>query len=421
MQGVKGQTMERKRIVITGVGVVSPIGIGKDTYWEGLRQGKSGIKPITLFDTSDFDVKVGGEVSDFDAKEILGKRGLVDLDRATTLLLSSAKFALEDSGLEINEEESENTGISSGTTFGSLSSLSEFDRASIKEGPHFVNPSRFPNTVINSPASRLAIRHNIKGMNATVSTGFCAALDAVDYAIQGINNERVGRVLTCCVEEMCVQSFFGFYKLGYLSGLSGKSNPLSCPFDKRRDGIILSEGAVCLILEERSFAIKRKAPIYGEILSTASAFNPRRPHKFRPNDQGMVNAMQLALKKAHLKAKDIDCIYAHANSTKDADLAESKAIKKVFGQSQHDVVVTAIKSMLGETYSASGGMALTAALASLCQNFVPPTINYLEQDPDCGMDLVSSKRRDRQVNNIMINSFDPSGASTVAIVGRNKE
>ena len=219
------------RIVITGIGVISPIGIGKDQYWQSLSEGMSGIKPITLFNTSDVKVHIGGEITEFKAVDILGKKGLIDLDRATTLLLSAAKFALEDSHVDITAINSPRTGISVGTTFGSLNSLSEFDRQSLEEGPNFVNASRFPNTVINSPASRMAIRYGIKGFNSTVSTGFCSSIDAFDYAIHAIHTGKAERVLAGSVEEMCIQTFLGFYHFGYLSGINSNKEPLSCPFD----------------------------------------------------------------------------------------------------------------------------------------------------------------------------------------------
>jgi len=405
--------MKKKRIVITGVGVVSPIGIGKDSYWEGLQEGKSGIKPITLFDTSDFNVKVGGEITDFNAKEILGRKGLVDFDRSTTLLLAASQFALEDGKLEINEENTYKTGISVGTTFGSLNSILEFDKESIVEGPKFVNASRFPNTVINSPASRVAIRHGIKGLNSTISTGICSGLDALDYAIHQINFNRADRVLVGSVEEMCLQTFLGFYKLDYLSGIKNGNAPISCPFDKKRDGIVFGEGASIVILEELNSALQRKAEIYGEILSVGSNFDPNKLHKYNPKATGIIGAMISA--KSSLQ--DIDCIFTNANSTQDADLIEAKAIKKVFDKFCEKIPVTAIKSMIGETFSASGGLALVAALGALEQGFIPPCINLSEKDSDCALNL-DNKARNQEVKRVMINTFNPNGANTVVIIGK---
>lgn len=409
--------MDKKRIVMTGIGVVSPIGIGKEQYWQSLLEGKLGFRPITLFDTSDLEVKIAGEITNFNAKEILGKKGLVDLDRATTLLLSATKLALEDANIEITEKNTHKTGISIGTTFGSLNSLSEFDQQSLEEGPNFVNASRFPNTVINSPASRVAIRYMVKGPNSTLSTGFCASLDASEYAINIINFKRAERMIVGAVEEMCIQTFLGFYKLGYLAGLND-NEPISCPFDKRREGIIFSEGSAVFILEEQEAALERKAHIYAEVLGIGSNFTPFRLDKFNPDGIGMSLAMESALEEAGLKPDDIDCIFANANSTQDADLVETKAIKKVFGELAPRIPVSAIKSMVGESFSASGGLALAAALGSLEKDFIPPTINLREKDRGCDLDYVPNRARSQRVNRVMINSFGPNGSSSVLIIGR---
>ncbi|MEW6214240.1 MAG: beta-ketoacyl synthase N-terminal-like domain-containing protein, partial [Nitrospirota bacterium] len=205
-------------IVITGVGVISPVGIGKDAYWERLIQGRTGFRVISLFDTSNFNVHIAGEISDFDPVLFLSKKGLRDLDRSTRLLCSAAKLAIEDAHLQITEENTNSTGVSVGTTFGSLHSISQFDREGLIEGPRYVNPSHFPNTVINSPASRISIRFKIKGFNTTISTGFCAGLDAISYAADFIKLNRANVVLAGGVEELCEETFLGFYNLGYLSG-----------------------------------------------------------------------------------------------------------------------------------------------------------------------------------------------------------
>ena len=410
--------MHRKKVVITGIGVISPIGIGKDQYWQSLSEGKSGFKPITLFDTSDLKVKIGGEITGFNPVGILGKKGLIDLDRSTTLLLSATKFALEDSQIDLLNINSPVTGISIGTTFGSLNSLSQFDRQSLEEGPNFVNASRFPNTVVNSPASRVAIRYGVKGPNATISTGFCASIDALDYGIHCINADRADRIIVGAVEEMCFQTFFGFYRLGYLSGLNNDNEPLSCPFDKRRDGIIFSEGSAVFILEDLKKAKERKANIYAEVLGIGSNFDPFRLDKFNPKGTGIIEAMKLALANASLKPDDISCIFANANSTQDADSVETKAIKETFGAKASKIPITAIKSMIGESFSASGALSLAAALGSIVKDFIPPTVNLKEKDTICDLDYVPNKARTQKLDKVMINSFGPNGANSVLVIGK---
>jgi len=408
--------MNNKRIVITGIGVVSPIGIGKDNYWKALAEGRSGIKPITIFDASKFKIKSAGEIIDFDAKEILGRKGLVDLDRTTTLLSSAMKFAIEDANLEINEKNSHRLGISVGTTFGSLHSLSEFDKDCLIQGPKFVNPSRFPNTVINSPASRAAIRFGIKGFNTTISTGFCSGHDALDYACHALKFDRADRILVGAVEEICLQTFLGFYQLKYLSGLKKGFIPVSSPFDRNRDGIVFAEGASVVLLERLNSAIKRKSRIYAEVVSMASNFDPGGFHKYNRKATGIINAMQSAIDKSGLVREKIDCIFSNANSTKDGDAIETKAIKAVFKKYAKQIPIVSIKSMIGETFSASGGMNLIAALGSLEKQFIPPIINYKIKDLECNLNFILKPIKSNNLNYIMVNCFDPSGANAVLIL-----
>ncbi len=408
--------MNNKRIVITGIGVLSPIGIGKDNYWKALVEGQSGIRPITIFDTSKFKIKIGGEITGFNAKEVLGRIGLVDLDRPTILLSAAMKFAIEDAGLSINEKNSRRTGISVGTTFGSLNSLLEFDRDCLVQGPRFVNPSRFPNTVINSPASRAAIRFGIKGFNTTLSTGFCSGHDALDYATHALQFDRADRVLVGSVEEICLQTFLGFFRLGYLSGLKENSEPVSRPFDENRDGIVFAEGASVVLLETLGSALRRKVKIYAEVISVASNFDPGGFHRYNRKATGIIDAMQSAINKSGLVPENIDCIFSNANSTKDGDAVEAKAIKAVFKKHALKVPVTAIKSMIGETFSASGGMNLVAALGSLETKTIPPVINNQFNDKDCGLNCVFKSVQSRGLDHIMVNCFDPSGANSVLIL-----
>lgn len=409
---------KKKRIVITGIGIISPIGIGKDRYWEGLQAGKLGFKPITLFSTSDLKVKFGGEITEFDAKNFLGQRISKNLDRATRLLSSATKLALDDSSLQIDDKNAKEIGIVAGSTFGSVQSIMDFDKKALTDGPLSVNPSHFSNTVINSPASQAAIRFGIKGFNATISTGMCASLDALDYGVDFIGLNRAKMVIVGSVEEMCLQTFLGFYKLKYLSGSNGQPEVHSCPFDKRRNGIVFSEGSAVLILEDIETAQMRKTPIYAEVLGIGSCFDPYSIRKYNPKGIGMKQAMRMALDEASLKPQDIDCIFANANSTEDADLIETEAIKEVFGEYANKIPVTAIKSMVGETFSASGSLAVIAALGSFNQNFIPPTTDYQKKDQKCDLDYVPNKIRRQKVDKVMINSFSPTGHNTVLIMAR---
>jgi 3-oxoacyl-[acyl-carrier-protein] synthase II len=409
-------SFQRKRVVITGIGVVSPIGIGKEKYWQSLKSGQSGIKPITLFNTDGYNVNVAGEITEFDPARHFSKRALIDFNRATALLILSSKLAIEDSRIDINDENTDKTGVSVGTTFGSLHSLSEFDKESVLKGPQLVNPALFPNTVANLPASQVSIYFKIKGFNATVSTGMCSALDAIDYAIKAIQWHDRKMVVTGALEEMCEQTFLGFYKLKYLSGHKKNDAAISCPFDKRRNGIVFSEGSGSMILEDLSSAKERNADIYAEILSVASNFDPFRLNRYNPKGDGMVGSMKLALQKANLNPQDIDYICANANSTQDADLIEAEAIKGVFGRYCKNVPVSSIKSMVGDSYSAAGSLAAIASIGAMRDHFIPPNINCESIDPAIDLNLVIDKMEERNVRTVMINSFGQNGANACLII-----
>ena len=406
-----------KKIVITGIGVLSPIAIGREAFWAGLYQGKTGFRPVTLFDTSPFRVNIAGEITDFDALSFLVKKGLRELDRSTRLICSAAKLAIDDSRIEITEDTTHSMGVSIGTTFGSLHSISQFDRSGLIEGPRFVNPSLFPNTVINSPASQVSIRFKIKGFNTTISTGFCASLDAVSYAADFIKLNRAAVVLAGGVEELCEETFLGFHTLGCLSGTDG-TEPVCCPYDARRNGTILSEGAVVLVLEDEEHAINRGAVILAEILGYGNSFDPSANNNFNHAGRGLENAITFALREADLNPKDIDYICACANSTKGLDRMETNVIKDVFGKSAYTIPVSSIKSMVGESFSASGALSLAAAVGVLQKGFIPSTVNYRERDPECDLDYVPGKARQKQIQNILVTSADPYGQNSAVIVGR---
>lgn len=406
-----------RKVVITGLGVLSPVGIGKDNYWNGLLEGKTGFRTITLFDTPKLNVHIAGEITDFDPVEFLGKKGLRDLDRSTRLICSAAKLAIDDSKLEITEENTNSIGVSVGTTFGSLHSISQFDRQGLIEGPKYVNPSHFPNTVINSPASQVSIRFKIKGFNTTISTGFCSGLDAISYTADFIKLKRADVVLAGGVEELCEETFLGFYKLGCLSGIDGLE-PICCPFDNRRNGVIFSEGAVILVVEDLNHAIKRGAEILAVVKGYGNSFDPLAEMNFSHTGNGLKNAIRLALKDASLAPQDIDYISMSANSTRGLDRMETKVIKETFGEHAYNIPVSSIKSMTGESFSAGGALSLVAAIGAIKKGFIPPTVNYREKAPECDLDYVPNKARQKQINNVLVISSDPYGQNTAMVIGK---
>ncbi len=411
--------MDVKRLVITGIGIVASNGLGKVAFWNALEKGESGIKKVSLFDTSNMKTKLAGEIKDFDAKLYLGEKGLRLLDRSTKLVNVAAKLALDDAKFSVTKENTDEVGVVLGTTLGSVWSISEFDKQALTEGHHSVNPALFPNTVINSPASQISIRFGIEGFNTTIATGFTSSFDALMYARDFINLGRAKAVLVGGVEELCMQTYLGFYKLKFLAASKDDGGvELSCPFDKRRNGIVFGEGSVMVLLEDLESAKARGAKIYAELKSIGYAFDPFRVNKYNKRGSGIRKALAQALEEADLKFKDVDYICANANSTKEADQIEAEAIVDVFGKDSKNIPVSAIKSMVGETFSASGAMQLAAGIGALERQFLPPTLNYSQKDECCELDFVPNKSRKKKLDNVLLSCFGPSGVSNCVVLSK---
>jgi 3-oxoacyl-[acyl-carrier-protein] synthase II len=410
-----------KRIVITGMGVLASSGIGKDAFWKALEEGRSGIKPVSLFDTGALRSHLAGEISPFEPEKTVGQKGLRNLDRSTKLALSASKMAMEDGGfgIPLDEGRTDSFGVSIGSTLGSVWSISEFDKEALREGPRSVNPALFPNTVINSPASHVSISFNIQGFNSTVSTGFCASLDAIYYAMHMIDLYDYKVVLAGGVEELCEQTYKGFHKIGHLAGSRQGKEEVNCPFDRRRNGIVLGEGSCVAVLEELDHAVKRGARIYAEILGYGTAFDVNSRNIYHPKASGATSAIKSCVRGlGDGGERTIGCVLASANSTLDCDAMETNAVKLAFGPGARKMPVTSIKSMIGETFSASGAMNLGAAVGMLERDFIPATINYAEPDRRCDLDCVPNVARRSKVDRVLIDAFSPTGPNSSLLVGR---
>lgn len=408
----------RKRVVISGIGVIASNGIGKDAFWQALMRGDSGIREISLFDTADFRVHKAGEITDFNPCEFLGEKGLRTLDRSTKLAASAARLALSDGQLVIDEDNAYSTGVALGCTMGSLNSICEFDKVTISEGPQFVNPAFFPNTVFNSPASQVSIKCNIKGFNATISTGFTASLEAIRYAWDCIDTGKADMALAGGVEELCLPTFLGFYKSGCLAGSKDGGLECSCPFDKRRNGIMLGEGSAIFLIEDLESALARKARVYAEILGFGRGFDAYGINTYNPTGSGLRSAVDAALSEARIPPSRIDYICAAANSSLEADRIETAVIKQVFTDKESMPCVSSIKSMTGECFSAGGALQTAAAACALANNTVPPTINYEAEDPDCDLDYVVNEPRRQRLDTVLINAMGPTSFNASLIISR---
>ena len=408
--------MKDRRIVITGLGVIAPNGIGKEAFWSALKEGHSGIKPVMRFDTSQFKCKMAGEIQDFRPEDFLGKKGLRDLDRTSRLLCSSAKMAIEDAGLNIDHTNTDDIGVCTGTTLSNLWNFSEFDKEAIQDGPLFTNVALFPGTVMNAASSHVSIRFNIEGFNTTISTGYSSSIDAMKYAIDFIKLRRIKAVLVGGVESLSRAHFTGFYRLGYCAGINGEEQ--SCPFDKRRNGIILGEGAAVVVIEDEESALERGAHIYARVNGIGNYFDSFRMGKYHPEASGLKESIKVAMRNSELDASEIDYISASANSVPEQDRLETRAIKDIFGKYAYNIPVSSIKSMIGEPFSAGGLFQIAASIGSMYEGFIPPTMNYEIRDDDCDLDYVANKSRFTRIRNVLINNFGPGGSNAAFILSK---
>ncbi len=406
------------RLVITGISILSPIGVNKEEFWNNLTNGVSGIKDITLFDVSRYKSKKAGEISDFDAKAFLGKKGIRHIDRTSLLVSSAAKLVMEDAKITHDIYNEDELGIVIGSTYGSIGSISSFDLEGLEEGPTFVNPMDFPNTVLNAPASRASIFCNATDLNSTISTGTASGLDSIIYAADFLKLGRGKAVLAGGVHGLTADIFWGAYRSGILSGSSNGNIEISAPFDKRRNGFIIGEAAALLVIERLEDALERNARIYAEIKGYGCTFNPGKvSHDNIDTTQG-VRCISLAMKDAQLSADDISYISVCANSSVTGDKMEAKIIKDYFGEKVDKLPVSAIKSMTGECLDASGSLQSVAGVLAINNDVVPPTINYQEKDDDCILDFVPNKSRKKEVNNVLINSFSDTGNISSIIISK---
>lgn len=384
--------------VITGIGVVAANATGKEKFWNALEAGNS----------------AAGEVKDFNAEAYLESKRLRNLDRNALFLVTAAKLALDDAKFSVTEENTDTTGVTTGTTFSHIWSIAEFDKEVFTEGLNFSNPAYFPMTVVNAASSHASIYFNIQGFNATLSTGYTSGLEALRYSINALKNQKAAFVLSAAMDTLNASLLFGLTKLGYIAGIKGPA--ISCPFDKRRNGPVPAEAAVVFAVETADSARKRKAKAYALIKSVASFFQPFRMGKIHPEGKGLEKCIRDALNEAQLSPEDIEYISSCANSSLDMDRAEVAALKKVFGSRLKEIPVSSVKSMLGETFSASAGIQIASCLGIMQRGIIHPTINYEQKDDACDIDCVANKSRKKQVKYALVTSIGPGGYNSACVL-----
>jgi len=340
--------MEKTRIVITGVSVISPLGADKDIFWKNLTEGVSGIKPVTLFDVSKFNSKQAGEISGFDAKIYLGQKGIRHIDRTSLLVSSGTVLAIKDANLENNTYSGDELGIVVGSTYGSIDSISSFDFQSLREGPSYVNPMDFPNTVLNAPASRASIFCKATGLNTTISNGVTSSVDAIIYASDFLRMGRVKAAVVGGVHGLTHDIFWGSHNSKILAGSKNGTPEICAPFDKRRNGMIIGEASALVILETLEDALKRNAHIYAEVKGYGTAFEPKMAVSKEYQIDGNRRAIMNALNDANLTLHDISYISANAYSGIHGDALETKVIKEVFGMRSKLIPKTSLITLVSK-------------------------------------------------------------------------
>jgi 3-oxoacyl-[acyl-carrier-protein] synthase II len=409
--------MDRKRVVITGMGVIAPNGIGVKTFWDSLVNGRSGIGKITRFDSASYASQIAGEVRDFDPLDYMSAKSVRRMDRFSQFAVACVRMALDDSKLEITQGNSDKVGIALGSALGGFPMAEEQYAIFMEKGLKRVDPLLAIKPFSGGSASQVSIEFGIRGYSNTIGGGCAVGSDSVGYAFHTIKNNLAEAMVTGASEAPIAPLTFGAFSLiGALSKKNGDPTRASRPFDKERDGFVMSEGAAVVILESLGHALKRNATIYAEIVGYGTSNDGYHMVQPSPTGKQAKRAIQIALSEASLESKEIDYINAHGSSTPLNDKIETKVIKEVLGERAYEVPVSSIKSMIGHCLGAAGSIEVVASVLTIKNQFIPPTINYEFPDPECDLDYVPNQGRKTPVNTILTNSYGFGGKNSAIIV-----
>ncbi|NWG03618.1 MAG: beta-ketoacyl-[acyl-carrier-protein] synthase family protein [Syntrophaceae bacterium] len=397
---------EGRRVVISGLGIVSSIGVGKEAFWENCLQGVSGIKPIQGFDVSPYRSRLGGQLPEIDFKAFINPVNLRRMDRIGKIVVSAVRLAMDDSKLHLKEEDSDRIGISIGTGLGSANTVDQFFRSLLKEGPLGATPLLFQTAVPNAITSHCAIEYGIKGVNITFSHKESSAEMAIAFAYHLLKEGRADIIFAGGGDELSEPLYHVYSMLGALSPGKGRGVEGMRPFDQDRNGIVLGEGSGILVLETLEHAKKRGTKIYAEIAGVGLSGSTDGLLQYDSQGNSMARAMSLAAKEL----QNVDYISAAANSTPDLDRVEAFAIKKVFGERTKEISVSSLKSMLGE-FDGSGGIRACALASSLYYEMIPPTIGTKHVDPQCNLNLVLHRPERKTIRSALLNGFSNGGSN----------
>jgi len=407
----------KRRVVITGMGVLSPVGNNLNDFWSALMEGKNGVGMVTAFDSSKFTSHLSAEVKDFNPAAILNSKQIKRMDRFVQFGVYAAKMAFDDSAIDITKEDPKRIGVLVGSGIGGLHTIEKQVEIYLTKGPSRLSPFLIPMLIVNMASGQISIMLGLKGPNSCVATACASGTHAIGDAFNIIQRGDVDVMVTGGAEG-CITpvGFGGFCALKALSTRNDDPQHASRPFERDRDGFIIGEGAGILVIEELEHAKARNAKIYCELTGysmTGDAYHMTAPD---PEGEGAAECMALCVKDAGIKPEDVNYINAHGTSTKYNDSIETKAIKKTFGKHAYKLAVSSTKSMTGHLLGAAGGVEAVACAMAIKHGIIPPTINYENPDPECDLDYVPNKARKADVNVALSNSLGFGGHNaTIAL------
>jgi 3-oxoacyl-[acyl-carrier-protein] synthase II len=409
----------KRRVVVTGLGVVASNGIGKDEFWNSLKKGRSGIKKITRFDASTYPSQVAGEVNNFDPLDYMDSKVARRMDRFSHFAVACAKMAVEDAGLKIGNSELENAGVVVGSAIGGIPMAENQHGLFLEKGIKRVSPYLAISLFTGSASSQVSIALGIKGHSNVIGGACAAGTDAVGYAFDIIRKGETAMVIAGGTEAPLAPLTFGaFCVINALSTINGNPARASRPFDAERNGFVMSEGAGIVVLEELDQALERGVHIYAEIVGYGTTYDSF--HMVRPSPDGKqaAKSVEMSLKDAEILPDEIDYINSHGTSTPLNDKVETAVIKEVFGERAYKIPISATKSMTGHTLGAAGSIEIITSALSIKDQFLHPTINYDYPDPECDLDYVPNLGRPSEINCVLTNSYGFGGKNSALILKR---
>ena len=408
--------MER-RVVVTGAGVISPVGSTIEEFWDSLIGGRSGVRLLDYFDTSDYSSKVAGMVKGFNAEDYFSPKEMKRMDKFVQFALAASKMALDDSGIDLEKIDRERAGVLIGSGVGGMTSIEEQHLIFLEKGPRRLSPFFIPMLIINMASGMVAMNYGFKGPNSAVSTACSTGTHAIGDAYRIVERDEADIILAGGTEAALTPIGFGGFCAMRALTKSRNDDPerASRPFDRTRDGFVMSEGAGVVLLEELEHARNRGAGILGEIVGygmSADAYHMTAP---APDGDGALRSMRAALRSARIAPEEVSYINAHGTSTPLNDKLETEAVKSLFGGHARKLAVSSTKSHMGHLLGASGGVEAIATLLACKSGVVPPTINYEEPDPECDLDYVPNTAREMNVEYAMSNSFGFGGTNATLV------